>query len=501
LNWIERLYAIWIYICHCFSSKEEDIETDLLWEEKQAPSQQTLEELEKQKEERMCASKRTWLTQLYLLEQEIALLETMFPEKYKEFMERIEALRKDYLSNLEDMKKPLTLAMDPECYYSKIAEVQRLEEAIHTFMEKEVQFLVLSQKLERLIGKLNMVYNVSIFHFKEEEKQKILSQVQHAVAIETKLAQECKACSYCMQDKQKKERWISLLSYADYEVFKARIRNTNQTPEELIKNLVMMVEFDEFDYNQAFQAFIRNEIVDLAKLIPLIQDATCKYSMQTQCDKLLTELAYFQKVENPMMHPDFWKQFLNFETELLAMLKMEKVEKEKIQVGLIESMHIQVEEEELLMVPKANAMLALTQLYAKTQDTKLLALLKLLKEVSNEIPYKEIYFLLLLFDCVEMVHRIPNTLLQHIEVYEKKYTYDRKTILEKKKRVENASKKEYVVGFSLQECEEEILSSLQALHMDIQVLEGKVFFNAFYFQTLQHVFQSLQTNTHNSKIQ
>ena len=128
-------------------------------------------------EERINIAKRTLLTKLYSLEQEIAIFESDFPNEYNEFFQRIESLRASYNSSLDELKKLLTFEIDPDTDTTKIGEVVRLEKDIHNFIESTVKFHIISKRLQQLIKKLNILYNVSIFHSKECEREKVCTQL------------------------------------------------------------------------------------------------------------------------------------------------------------------------------------------------------------------------------------------------------------------------------------------------------------------------------------
>ena len=456
------------------------------------------EESEDSWEERINVAKRTLMTKLYTLEQEIAVFENDFPEEYNKFLQRIEALRASYHASLEELKKLLTFEIDPESDTSKIDEVIKLENDIKKFIESTVKFHIISKRLQRLIKKLNILYNVSIFHSKECEKVKVCSQIECAIQAEKKIAEEFKNCYYILADRQLKERVIELLSYLDYYIFKSSIRNDNKAPEVLIKSSVMMEDFDEFDYGTTYMAFLKDELSDLLELLPLISDEGCYRALKMKSEKLLAYLTYFEEPKKMLLEADFWKKILTFETELFEMLNFNGVEKEKIKVELISKMDIAVDEKEVLVSPITTANVALISIFATTHDERVWLLTKLLKRVSKDTTYEEIYFLLLLFDVLEVTKNTPNDLMKHIEKYVTKYPYNQKTIMEKKRKVMKASNKEYVVIFNSNDNEEEITRQLQNLNFDFKIVNGDVLLNSFYFNGLENVLSSLQTNTNNS---
>lgn len=448
-------------------------------------------------EERINVAKRTLMTKLYNLEQEIAVFEDDFPAEYQNFLKRIDEIRASYNSSVESLKKLLTFEIDPETDTTKIDEVIRLENEIKNFIDTTVKFHIISKRLQRLIKKLNILYNVSILHSSECEKEKVCTQLEHAIQSESKLAEEFKTCNHILQDRQLKERIIDLLSYVDYEIFKSEIRNSNNSPETIIRRLVMKTQFDEFNYATAFIAFAKDELSDFLELLPLISDIGCRTLLKAKSDKMLTNLTYTDDLYKIILCDEFWEDFLSFESTLFEMLKVSGVEKEKTKVKLICRMDINVDENEVLVSPITTTNFALVSIFATTHDERILLLIKLLKNISKDTTYKEIYFLLLLFDALEVIENTPNDLKKHIEKYISKYPYNHKTIEERKREVFSSSNKEYVVIFSLDDYIDTIVKTLENLKFDFKVENGNVFVNSFYFNGLENVLSSLQTNTNN----
>ncbi len=451
-----------------------------------------------QEEERVNFAKRTLMTKLYILEQEITVFESDFPKEFTAYMDRIENLRQKYNSSLEEIKKLLTFEIDPELDPKKIIEVNILEGDIKDFIGKEVKFNIISKQLQRLVTKLNILYNVSIFHFKEEEKQKVISQVNHAIESHTRVIHEFKSCESILDDRRLKERIVELASYVDYEIFKISIRNSNQAPNELIRNLVMTNEFSGFEYESAFIAFIKDEISDLGELLPLLGDEECRKVLKRKLNDLLASITYSETQEAIIFDTTFWNSFLNLESNLLEMLRASGVDKEKVKVRLIIRMDIKVDESDVLLLPITNANLSLTSLYSITHDEKILLLIRLLKNMSKDITYKEIYFLILLFDVKTIIVNTPNELLRHMEKYLKKYPYTDRSIEEKKKSVMSLLNKEYVIAFTLDGDEKKIVTTLQSLNFDFKVEGNNVFINSFYFNGLENVLSSLKAKTQES---
>jgi len=421
------------------SSEAEEIDTESTNTE-ESVQESSIEEIEEEKSD---ITDRTVKTKLYLLEQEIAILEIDYRSKHKMFMEKIEKIRERYNSNLQESNKALTFTINPEQDLFIKRDISMLEDEIRYFIEKQVKFDIISKRIQKLILKLNILYNVSIFHCKEDEKQKAISQVEHAIEVEKKIIAELKSNKYIFNDKQLRDRIVSFISYLDYEIFKIIVRNSNRFPDEL----AIVSEFYGFDYVSDFSAFIKDEITDLSELLPLIKNDEYQNLFNQKLLKLLTQFVSSNDDESKIMNITFWNNFLSLESNLLKFLKSSGIEKAKIK--LIGRINIGSDESEVLEVPKDYACLALKSLFSETHDKKLLILLKVIENLSDEITYKEIYFLLLVFDTIEIIKNMPNELFKYIEKYIEKYPYNSESIREKKKIVMNLPNRDYVIGFCL----------------------------------------------------
>lgn len=470
-------------------------------ESQQEVQQESKEEIERKLAEleeihkKFDAQKRTLLTRLYALEQEIVIFEFDFPKEYADFMKKIEVLRQTYNSNLEEIRKELTYEIDPELNGNMIGKVIMLEVEAKNFIEGEVKFNKISKRLQKIILKLNMLYNVSMIRSKDHEKERMSAKLKVSIEALTEIAKEFKGNEQILKDKQLKERIINLISYADYLIFKANIRITNQPPHNLIEEMVMMTEFDKFDYVKQFIAFAKDEISDLIRLIPLIESKEYQINFKNRTSHLLETLTYYKDEENPILDISFWDKFLHLESSLFEVLKNDGVEEEKIKVKTIESMCIAVDKSEVLVTPKTLANLSLMDIYSSTHDARILLLVKLLNNISDDITYKEIYFLLLLFDAIEVLEKEQNSLVKNIEKYLQKYPYTKKAIIKKRQKVKEIANKEYVIAFTLDNHEKEIIDELNKLDFDFKLIGKDVAINSFYFKDLENVLYSLRANT------
>lgn len=491
MKFTEKLFSLLTKIFSYLSQKVE---------KKSEEAVEVTEELAEESEiiiqdDKVNVARRTLLTKLYILEQEIVSFKDEFPNEYEAFMERINLLREIYNSSLENLKE-LTFEIDPEVDSKQAIKVLKLERDVKNFIEKEVKFNIISKRLQRLILKLNILYNVSIFHSKMNEKEKVISQLKNAKDVTIRISKEFKECVYVLNDKRLKDRIVSLITFVDYEIFKSSIRNSeNVSLEELINNLVMVIEFDEFDYLGAFKAFVNDEISDFEELLPLISDEKCRKVLKDTSTGLLSKLSCSNDEESKLLDIEFWNELLDFESCLLEMLKVSGVHKERIKLNIIARMGISLVEDDVIVLPITTAMMSLTSLYSKTQDKKILLMIKLLKNVSNKITYKEIYFLILLFDLGDVIRTYPNELIKYLKKYFDKYAYDRHTIIAKKRTLFISANKKYVKVFELHDYEDEIIETLKRIEMDFRIEGTSVFMNSFYFDTLENVITSLQTTT------
>ena len=188
--------------------------------------QSVLEEMEECDESgKKIIYKKTLIARLYSLEQTITILQSDYPNQYNNFMNKIEEYRQDYITGMEESQKDLTFEIDPDLDYEIIMKIVKLEKDIKRFIDEDMRFDIISKRLQQLIVKLNILYNTSIYH--ENEKDEVISQVSHAVEKEKDIIKEIKGCKYIIENKQLKERIVSLISYNDYLILKLMLRNSN----------------------------------------------------------------------------------------------------------------------------------------------------------------------------------------------------------------------------------------------------------------------------------
>lgn len=487
---IEMLYNFFNSISAYFQRKLMEEKIKALPEKSEVLEEEAQEETAQVVIDKVSLAQRTLMTKLYEIEQEMEVFKYEFPNKYRYYLEKIENMRDTYNSTLEEIKSQMTFEIDPELDSRMHGDINRLDREIKKFNETEVKFNVISRKLEMLIVKINILYNASIKY--PTERDKAISQILRALASEMEIAQEFRASHYVLENNQYRDRIVTLLSYVDYQNFKTSLRNSNISTEKMVEKLVLCELFKDFDYIDAFKAFLEDELSDLGELMQLIGEEQYRRIFEKEISGLLKEITYATDKKALFLDGAFWRRVFELESSLLEFLRgCEGVEKDIITVKIIDRIKIHVNKNETTILPKTNAHVALTSVYSTTRDERIWLLIKLFKKVSNKVTYKEIYFLLQLFDALGVIQTTTNSLSKHMEKYIKKYPYDSKTILKKKMYVLNStSEKQYVIAFALDEDSNRVTAALQSLNFDFKIAEGNIYINSFYFNGLENVFST-----------
>ena len=489
-NLIENVYAFFIKMLNNIFKKNIPKEEDE--EEIQSLAENIdIDSFEQEKENSKVKVTQMLLTRLYMLKQKIIIFQKSFPEKYQFFEGEIKKLEADYNQSLEELKKDLSFEIDPEKDGEKYARVIMLERDVQTFLEKEVKFDYFIKKLETLIVKLNILYNVSVIHNQNEEREKAILQTKRAIDVQEKIIQEFRNCEYLLMDMRLKNKIAELISYLDYQIFKLMVRNSDILPSEALKNMAILVEFEGFNYKAAFEAYIEEELTEIYNSMDMIQDEVVCKTLKKECESIIFELAYSKNDLNCLENSEFWESIFEIESMTISILKESGINNAKIKI--ISRVNISVSENDVLISPKVNTFLALTNIFTKTKDPKITLVIKLLKNISDDISYKEIYFLLVLFDILDVVRTVPNEIKDDLEKYLEKYPYSNNEVEKKKEKVWLLDDKEYVYCFSIEGYEQNLIKELEKLNMDFKNVDNKIFLNKIYFSGLTTVINSLVT--------
>ena len=493
-NLIENVYAFFIKMLNNIFKKNIPKKEDE--EEIQSLAENIdIESFEQKKENSKVKVTQMMLTRLYMLKQKIIIFQKSFPEKYQFFEGEIKKLEADYNQSLEELKKDLSFEIDPEKDGEKYARVIMLERDVQTFLEKEVKFDYFIKKLETLIVKLNILYNVSVIHNQNEEREKAMLQTKRAIDVQEKIIQEFRNCEYLLMDMRLKNKIAELISYLDYQIFKLMVRNSDILPSEALKNMAILVEFEGFNYKAAFEAYIEEELTEIYNSMDMIQDEVVCKTLKKECESIIFELAYSKNDLNCLENSEFWESIFEIESMTISILKESGINNAKIKI--ISRVNISVSENDVLISPKVNTFLALTNIFTKTKDSKITLVIKLLKNISDDISYKEIYFLLVLFDILDVVKTVPNEIKDDLEKYLEKYPYSNNEVEKKKEKVWLLDDKEYVYCFSIEGYEQNLIKELEKLNMDFKNVDNKIFLNKIYFSGLTTVINSLVTYLNN----
>lgn len=481
---------------HFFKEKENllDDSNDLL-----SLESKTTEEVEEIKNldniPKLNISEKTIPSRLYMIEQSITSFKDIFPDKYNEFMEKIEFYKADYEEALANSGKALTFEIDPDLNYTKQGEVINFEREIQNFIKKEVKGALIIKKLERLIVKLNILFNVSIWYSNETDKQKGLKQLSHARESEIKIINEFKNADFIVGDLRFREEILNLISYLDYLIFKLYVKYSNGEVSTIFNDNPIVSEFKGFDTVSMFKAFVKDELYEMEDFLNKISDENYKNVLKRNYIFFVNFISDEDGNEDFFIFREFWNNFFEFEFEVLNFLKGQGISKDDLNIEISSKFNISINENELISLPKVNSILTLTSTYYKTGDIRLLILNLMFKNFSENITYKEIYFLFLLFDVLDMVNLYPNEISSAMKKYSEKYPYTSSDIKNKKRQVMAMPNKIYFYVFDIEEYEDKILDTMSNFDFDFKVEEGKVYLNSFYFNGLDNIIKSLEKNT------
>lgn len=440
---------------------------------------------------------KTILSRLCIMNQKILVFRTKFPQRFAFYENQINELKESYNKSMAEFQKGFSYEINPEQDIGKITKLNKLEEEIEIFIQKDVKYDDIKQRLQKLILKLNILENVSITHRSDDEQEKATKQTQRATLAEFRVVEEFKECKYLIEEMKLKEDIINLISYLDYEIFKLYARNSDILLKQALNNLVIMTEFDCFNYYETFMAFLADELLQIGNLIKQIKNVDIFQTLDSIHSKIYSELIHSSNEEETILNKDFWTRLFKLETDTFNVLHENGIDKNSIRIEPISQINITLEKKDVLTSPKSETTIELLKVFSKTQDDKVLLVLKLLENISNNITYREIYFLLVLFDIIDTVENHSSELFENIGKYSRKYYYEREEIEQKKKQVLEQQNSEYVFVFSLKEYEQELLKTLKKLNMDFENENNNIFLNKYYFSGLATVINILGTTIKN----
>ena len=444
-----------------------------------------------QKEEKLLASRRTILTALYQLKQEIEIFRLDFPDRYKQFLATIDSYESEYEKELRESKELLTMTVDPEENQMKWVRVEQLSDEIEDFINGEVRARSVLKKIQILIVKTNILYNESILHSKESDKEKVMRQLEKVRKSELDIVKEVCENSFLVRNIRKKEEMITLFSYEDYIIFKTALRNSQASCQELLDQMVMRTEFEDFDYVRSIKAFLNDELSDLERLINKVSNFSKSSILYNEFEKI-HKLLILNEFEILECDATFWNSYQLFESNVIAFLRDEGYDSKVAKVQLLDKLHIDVSEDTLLTSPKSNAYLALVNVLHQTSNEKIYLLSRIVEQLRNDVSYKDIYFLILLFDSLDLMKSSHNGLTIYLEKYDEKFHYGKKEVAQKKEIILKQIYPRSNYALIFKDAEEAVVKAMEECQLDIKVEQGNVYLNMVYFDGL-NVKSSFQT--------
>lgn len=485
----------WIFR-HLFSNEyvDEPYDAEVVseYEEENKEPEEPLEENEEEAntKKEIITSRRTVLTRLYVLEQKTIVYKELFPENYMEDLEKIKDLRNLYNKLLCENKKSLTFQINPELDVSLLQDTIQLERKVDLFIEKNVKFKLLSEKLKTLIAKLEILYNVAIEH--PNEANKIYSRSDIAREFAKSLYNEISENKAILEDEQMLERFVKLLVYAEYLITKTRVRISYEKPTQ--KSKIM----ENFDYTKAFTAFASDELQQADEMISKIQEEEIRKTIKSDKEKLVQELI----LKNGFLdEPEGFEEIFKLENTIFNVLLL--TDKKSAKFALLKNMDIDINERELVKNPIDQSKIALTQLFSVTYGENILITLKFLGGLSKDTKYKEIYYIFIIFDVLDFSLTFPNSVQKEMKKYANEYPYSKDVVDNRKYAVLDSDKpKNYLYAFSVEDGDEkeDVEQALKELKIDFETKGNAILLNSFYFKNMNRVLNDMETNQHNQNI-
>lgn len=488
----DKLNEIVEYFMKKLFEKEEAEENNTNTEEMEEELSFDLQE----DDDRFVVEQRSLINKLYSLSKMIKCFEDIYPEKYNEFSIKIETLMKDYQRTLEEYLNSypngdVTFEIDPDKDTKRVYEVINLEKEISYFIDNDFRFSIISKKVQKLCLKLNILYNTSFIYYKESDMQKVEAQTERARDTLKELVEDLKSYNFFVSDKMKREYLIDFISYADYLIFKCNLKNSNTSLAELLNSLVLIKEFVGIDIEIVFRDLVIDELENLEELVEKLQFTNFYEIFLNRILYLQSETTIF-KIANDM----FWRSFLEIESDVLNCLHLNN---QSGDIALLSRFHIDIDENEVFFSVKSQACLTLADIYYKTQDIEVFIVLKLVSLLDDELTYKEVYFILLLFDLVDKIttrKEISKSFVVNIEKQEQnpRYEYSKEQIEQKKKYVLKRSGKlgDYVKILSSDDSTiSKVSHTLEEKNFDFVATGNSIYLNTIYFKELKNVIRCL----------
>ena len=450
----------------------------------------SVEELEKELEEIEKFKMRNIVYEkLNYLEQYIKVFSLQFPSEYLHYLERINAERKEYETELskysDGLNGELTFAIDPECESGRLIAVSNLEIEIKDFVELVVNYNIYKDKFSKLMLKLNQFYNALLDT--NRENHVVASQLNNAVTSLTTLFNKAKGERFFLADTRKKEEFLNFVIYAEYIFFKSSLRcgladtfDEYKNNNSKFYNLFVESEYDDL----VFKYFIE----DLEHYQNYITTNIKDGHIVSCCQKLQSRLRNYATT---FSDSTFFVELIQFENTVDNIADNSGVEF----VFPLPSFITCCNPENKVSV-KNTAVSLLSML--ETNRAKILT--DVLRGFKEDISWREFFFLTKIFELYDDVLKVSvNTIFNFVHskfvTLSSKYTeYSDFFIRSEKQKLlsyHGSKKKKYIL---FMECEDNNLQTvsyeLRNLYLDFHVSGNRVYLNHSYFNG----FKNLETN-------
>ncbi len=464
------------------------------------------EEVSKEDDDKIVIGRRSMISKLNSLKQLIKTFEKAFPNEYSDFSLKIDTLIKEHQEILDEYLKSidmdeniinLTFEIDPDDDGFRLLKVLSLEKDINHFIENTVKYEFILKRVRKLCMKLSALYETSIYH--SDKKARVMTQLDNAKECLLDIIVDMKSYHFNSYDKAKRDTLIDLISYADYLIFKCKCRNLiDFSIKELFQELFIVMEFDGLDFEIIIHDLILEELSQISNEVAFLNKKSYQVLFSNSIQRLQNfdyELSYKEALYNK----EYWNHLFKLETDLLNAIKLSGNDYRNI---LFLKKFGVIDDSEIFYSVKSQSYLALADVYNQTQNINLEIVLNILSELDSEITYKDLYFILLLFDVVDVVisHSMASgSFFKNMQNQVSKYSmlYSKGDIEKKKENVLrylNKDDVEYVKIATVTNDDDlqKFQSALECGNFEFVVSGDAIYLNSFYFNGLDNVKKCLK---------
>lgn len=431
---------------------------------------------------------------LEYMKQYIKIFSLTFPDKYEDYLTKIEELKLAYQEELQRFQNGLSgniaFSVDPEYESKRYVEVIALEDEIKRFIDIEVEFKDCKDKFSKLCYKLNLYYNALIDTNLEREKS--VNQLYNAYGALEKLVADLRQREFFKKDTRKKDELLNYVVYCDYVSFKSSVRlglvaDFNEYKQRFSE---IYSFFAEEYYEKLIFKFLIESLEEIQKLVVSNLASNSMYEhvlKETQALELL--LDGFKEV---VTNCEFFQRVVKLENTVCAMAKQLSVDC-TIDVSK-QIVYNQAQNHIISINNVASSILALVN------NPKSDFLKQVIANFKQEISWREFYFLCKIFDLNNDIIKTADSTVfgmikdKFLSLSEKYSEYSDEYILIQKKKMLSycgSKSKKYILLLDLKERDvSQTALLLESLTLDFVIFEQAVYLNHSYFNG----FKNLEAN-------